>query len=352
MRNTFAATIASLIILRVSATPGLSLTVVPVATSDVNGLLVTAILNNTGSDTLTLLNDPRSVLSPLPTGTFTLTNGKGSPEFIGIRVKYSPDKVAKEGNPASFTVLAPGESREVVHDLFGVYNFTRTGPGKYSIMAFDTFDHFDLSGNLATLRATSQPSTLEITGNLIPQASLQIRSSALKSRQIFAKFEDCSDPQQGDIKKVIPIAEASITESLSWFNTHMRETQRYTSWFGAHNLERFGIAKRSFQRIQGKSMQSTYNCSCNVEDAYAYVYPNGPYTVYLCPAFWRAPDEGADSKAGTLIHEQTHFTVNGGAEDIAYGREGCRGLATSDPDKAVQNADNYEYFAENIPKEA
>ncbi|CAE6462705.1 unnamed protein product [Rhizoctonia solani] len=296
MRNTFAATIASLIILRVSATPGLSLTVVPVATSDVNGLLVTAILNNTGSDTLTLLNDPRSVLSPLPTGIFTLTNGKGSPEFIGIRVKYSPDKVAKEGNPASFTVLAPGESREFVHNLSSVYNFTQTGPGKYSIVALDTFDHIDLSGNLATLKATSQPSTFEIIGNFIPQA-------------------------------------------------------RYTSWFGAHDSNRSGKAGRFFQSIQGKSMQSTYNCSCNVEDAYAYVYPNGPYTIYLCPAFWRAPDEGADSKAGTLIHEQTHFTVNGGAKDTAYGREGCRGLASSYPDEAVQNADNYEYFAENIPKE-
>ncbi|CCO36595.1 peptidyl-Lys metalloendopeptidase [Rhizoctonia solani AG-1 IB] len=351
MRNTFAATIASLIILRVSATPGLSLTVVPVTTSDVNGLLVTAILNNTGSDTLTLLNDPRSVLSPLPTGIFTLTNGKGSPEFIGIRVKYSPDKVAKEGNPASFTVLAPGESREFVHNLSSVYNFTQTGPGKYSIVALDTFDHIDLSGNLATLKATSQPSTFEITGNFIPQASLQIRSSALKSRQSPSKFEDCSRSQRKSINKAIPIAEASITESLSWFNTHSSGTQRYTSWFGAHDLKRSGKAGRFFQSIQGKSMQSTYNCSCNVEDAYAYVYPNGPYTVYLCPAFWRAPDEGADSKAGTLIHEQTHFTVNGGAKDTAYGREGCRGLASSYPDEAVQNADNYEYFAENIPKE-
>ncbi|HEY0511470.1 MAG TPA: M35 family metallo-endopeptidase [Thermoanaerobaculia bacterium] len=42
------------------------------------------------------------------------------------------------------------------------------------------------------------------------------------------------------------------------------------------------------------------------------VYANQPYKVHLCGAFWSAPATGTDSKAGTLIHEISHFTVERG----------------------------------------
>lgn len=41
--------------------------------------------------------------------------------------------------------------------------------------------------------------------------------------------------------------------------------------------------------------------------------------MYLCGAFWNAPNTGTDSKAGTLIHEASHFTVYGATDDWAYG---------------------------------
>jgi peptidyl-Lys metalloendopeptidase len=82
---------------------------------------------------------------------------------------------------------------------------------------------------------------------------------------------------------------------------------------------------------------------------YAYVYPNQPYNIYLCRVFWTAPMTGTDSKAGTLIHEMSHFTVVAGTEDWAYGQTNAKALASSDPDRAVDNADNHEYFAENTP---
>ncbi|CAE6447225.1 unnamed protein product, partial [Rhizoctonia solani] len=92
---------------------------------------------------------------------------------------------------------------------------------------------------------------------------------------------------------------------------------------------------------------TTYDCSCNMPHVFAYVYANQPGQIHLCSAFWNVPMTGTDSKAGTLIHEQTHFSVNGGTRDYAYGQRNCRSLAASHPDRAVQNADNHEYFAEN-----
>ena len=71
--------------------------------------------------------------------------------------------------------------------------------------------------------------------------------------------------------------------------------------------------------------------------------------IYLCGAFWNAPNTGTDSKAGTLIHESSHFTVNGGTSDWAYGQSDCKSLAISNPARAIDNADSHEYFAENRP---
>jgi len=50
-----------------------------------------------------------------------------------------------------------------------------------------------------------------------------------------------------------------------------------------------------------------------------------------------------------LIHEASHFTLNGGTIDYVYGQGPASDLAAVDPSKAIFNADNYEYFTENDP---
>lgn len=82
---------------------------------------------------------------------------------------------------------------------------------------------------------------------------------------------------------------------------------------------------------------------------FAYVFLSRPYNVFLCPAFRAANIDGTDSRAGTIIHELSHFTILGGTDDHAYGQLGTQALASSDPDTAVGNADSMEYFAENTP---
>ncbi len=56
---------------------------------------------------------------------------------------------------------------------------------------------------------------------------------------------------------------------------------------------------------------------------------------------------GRDSKAGTLIHEISHFNVVAGTGDIVYGASGAHNLAVTSPNQAIRNADNHEYFAED-----
>jgi hypothetical protein len=126
---------------------------------------------------------------------------------------------------------------------------------------------------------------------------------------------------------------------------------RYTTWFGVFSSPRYNTVRTNFTAISNAMDNANvlFDCTCTQTNVYAYVYPNQPYNIYLCGAFWAAPMTGTDSKAGTLIHEMSHFNVVAGTDDLAYGQTAARNLAINNPDGAVQNADSHEYFAENTP---
>ncbi|RKT56755.1 M35 family metallo-endopeptidase [Saccharothrix australiensis] len=129
-------------------------------------------------------------------------------------------------------------------------------------------------------------------------------------------------------------------------------TQRYVTWFGAYDDARYATARSHFTKIRGhlENVVVTYYLEppkCD-PSTYAYVYPSDSTKLYLCSEFWKAPALGTNSKAGTVIHEMSHYNVNGGTQDYAYGQAACKALAKDKPAKAVMNADNHEYFAESI----
>ena len=125
---------------------------------------------------------------------------------------------------------------------------------------------------------------------------------------------------------------------------------RYTTWFGAPDSGRFNTVSNHYNSIRSafQSAPIVVDCACD-EPYYAYVYANQPYRIYVCNAFWSAPATGTDSKAGTLVHEMSHFNVVAATDDHVYGQNGCKNLANSSPNLAVENADSHEYFAENTP---
>ncbi|KAG8882653.1 hypothetical protein FRB99_004647, partial [Tulasnella sp. 403] len=107
-----------------------------------------------------------------------------------------------------------------------------------------------------------------------------------------------------------------------------------------------------FSLMNNDPGNTTYDCTCTDSGTYAYVYPDSPGYIYLCGAFWSAPNTGTDSRAGTIVHESSHFTNNGGTDDYVYGQAGAKSLAQSNPDQAIFNADSHEYFAENNPAQS
>ena len=69
---------------------------------------------------------------------------------------------------------------------------------------------------------------------------------------------------------------------------------------------------------------------------------HGPLKIGLGPSFFEAPLVGRDSKAGTIIHELSHIEL--GTLDYAYG---VPAVLTLSADQAANNADTYEYYAED-----
>ncbi len=164
-------------------------------------------------------------------------------------------------------------------------------------------------------------------------------------------FVSCVSTRQTTLVSALSSAESMSLTARNYLNNLPPASQptdsAYKTWFGAYTSARYSTVQSHFNSIYSafNTKAVTFYCDCT-SSAYAYVYTNQPYQIHLCNAFWNAPLTGIDSKAGTLIHEISHFTVVAGTQDYAYGTSACRDLAIKKPDRAVNNADSHEYFAE------
>ncbi|MBY0574362.1 MAG: peptidase M35 [Undibacterium sp.] len=161
----------------------------------------------------------------------------------------------------------------------------------------------------------------------------------------------CTASQKSSLVSAVTAATNYAQSSKTYLSATPSATPRFTTWFGTYSATNWGTIKTHFTNEVSAftTKPLTLDCSCTTAGTYAYVYPNSPYKIYLCGAFWSAPMTGTDSKGGTLVHEMSHFTVVAGTGDYAYGQSAAKSLAISNPTKARMNADSHEYFAENTP---
>lgn len=118
----------------------------------------------------------------------------------------------------------------------------------------------------------------------------------------------------------------------------------FTRYFGRPaSARREQLLAANFGKIGGYLQHNiAYNKS--TADEYAHVVVGTPDQIWLGPLFFSAPWSGIDSKPGVIVHEVSHLAVP--TDDIAYGEDAAMALAAAHPDQALDNADNYEYFAE------
>ncbi len=235
------------------------------------------------------------------------------------------------------TIPAGGVVRAKV-ELSAAYDISRSG--EYT---------FRLRGDVGNNKRASNLVSLAIdrdASSFVDFLALAEAEADAAGRYLTPGFVSCSSSRQTTLRSALGAAETMAQRAKAFTNAGTTGTA-WTTWFGAYNSSRYSTVNSHYNNIYNvfSAKTVTFYCDCT-DSAYAYVYPNQPYKIHLCNAFWSAPLTGTDSKGGTLVHETSHFTVVAGTDDWAYGQTACRSLATSNPTRAIDNADSHEYFAE------
>lgn len=268
--------------------------------------------------------------------------------YLGPLVKRAP-AVAED-----WMEIKAGETFSVVFDPSAFYEMS--GVGQYAIRfnvkalavryapPRDAMDPARNLGLAAPVQAEAEPQgkvTLSAAGTEFYFEGLpggprpQVRELAL-----IGGYTRCTTSQQSLLSTAHQNAQL-----ISGLATNAVGTGTFTWWFGTSSAS---ALKPHYTAINNAfaNQNVTYDCGCK-KRYYAYVYANQPYKIYVCSVFWQTTDMGRDSRAGTLVHEMSHFTVVVGTSDYVYGATGAHNLALTDPAKAAMNADNHEYFAED-----
>ena len=262
-------------------------------------------------------------------------------------------RVYKRGTPGpdDYLFLAAGESRSTVVELSAFYAMRYTGEYQVRFRGME-LGHTPLKGHgVELIDLDSNAVVVWIDGEEPPLASLYGEREWTKKKPGSGGSGGCSNQQLNKLASALSAAQSIAADAHNYLaGTHNPSSPRYTEWFGAYTSSRWNTVESNFQAIQDAldNAPIEFDCTCN-QNYYAYVYPSQPYKIYLCRVFWRAPTNGTDSKAGTLVHEVSHFNVVAGTDDVTYGQSSCRALADSNPSSATRNADSHEYFAENSP---
>ena len=143
------------------------------------------------------------------------------------------------------------------------------------------------------------------------------------------------------------------------------DTPDYARWFGDYSVRNAEIVRANLKAIATaiRSGAVVMQCDTARDDGcssgeYAWVYPHEYYKIYLCPSFFDLPpltelkpgttasDNGTN--VGTIVHELSHFNPVARTEDYCYTRRACAAMASGDAMRAINNADSYQYFTEDV----
>ncbi len=323
------------------AGPSVSLSVEQSEFDSTQDVLVTITISNPTRHAVRVLKwftPAEGVEEPL----FTVTRD-GEPVPYAGAIYKRPAATSKD-----YIALKSGESLVWTVNLADAYDLSQSGQYEISY-AVASFHLFSEKGNAFQFRdrMASESISIKVEGRGEPQISAEPLAAAAAAG---TSFTSCTTAQQTTLNSARNQAKTYASGAKSYLASHSSGTQRYLEWFGVFSSSRYNTVSNHFTAISDAMSNAnvTFNCKCK-QNYYAYVYPTKPYTIYLCKVFWKAPLAGTDSQGGTLVHEMSHFNVVAGTDDFVYGQTGARNLADTDPDSAVMNADNHEYFAENNP---
>ncbi len=283
----------------------------------------------------------------------------------------------KRGNPQKkdFIMLKPGEeitqtvditnayfinqvtNHEIKVDFMGLYfvsennEYPDTSGSKKPYVV-----HLESEGqiikitpnNSAPKMTTGMVARLHDNHSLIPGNKFE-KSSPSLGQTLRPVFIGGSKAEQDTVTINHFKAKLATGESLNNLKVYASsENRKYIEWFGMQEFKRYLEVMKVYGKIKDsfETVTITYNLEEGRDmDCYGYTFKNSS-KIWLCKKFWTAPDSGFDTKFGTIVHEMSHCRAS--TDDIVYGVQEARDLARIYPDKAIENADSYEYFTESL----
>ncbi len=267
--------------------------------------------------------------------------------------------VTLNGNPVEYTgavfkraapteldylTLKPGETIVKTVNLADYYDLSQSGYYEITYRA--------KSYNLFTAELNFQQKSEELKSESV---TVWVYGTAKKMPPKVSSPDymsiGCNATQTTSLPPAVSGANGYAANSYGYLNAGTVET-RYTTWFGVFDATRYSTVRTHFLNIKNLLVADTFSISCSgsrcSSNTFAYVFPTdtATHTIYVCNQFWLASTTGTDSKARTLIHEISHFNDVAGTNDFVYGQTNAMALAINNPNNAVNNADNHEYFAE------
>lgn len=309
-------------------------------------------LGNAGRETLRVLRRDTPLEATLSADVFDIRPLDGELS----RARYT-GRIVKRARPAAadFVTLAPGATLSGRVELARHYAIAAAGVHR---VAYRGRLHVAPGTADAAAGAGVRAGGADETIALLPareDTRLYLDPVVPTPRARPPTFNACDAAERDILVEATAAAETITAESLASLRElpegERANAPRYLRWFGTYASARYERVADGYEAMLGALTNSTlnYDCGCDERGAFAFVYPLELHDIYLCPSFFAAPLFGTDSRAGTIVHELSHFTALLGTVDHVYGQDAAATLAVRDPERAADNADNYEYFAENTP---
>ena len=178
---------------------------------------------------------------------------------------------------------------------------------------------------------------------------------------VAERYQGCTDQQNQIIHDALGSAKDLTHKAAGTIG----DTADYQRWFGDYSQANAEQVRANLKAIVTALRGGGVTAICETlrpegcsPGEYAWVYSDQPYLMRLCPAFFTLPPLTAlapgtrrsenGTREGTLVHEISHFTRVAGTEDHCYSRPECQRMARNNPLRAIDNADSYQYFTEDV----
>jgi len=266
---------------------------------------------------------------------------------------------AVEEAQSEFITLNGGETITVEVDVSKGYQLEANSTYEVSLDAFlnffeGTFDELvKKTHKTKLLSSTNSNSSSGIPLSLAPLTSqvVQIFSQHASKPHLQMGFNpNCNQDIRNRFWALYSPASQNTNNALSYLQRAQCDFH-YNLYFGFYQgTNRWATASWHFQNIKRNIDIQSFAITCETtcqQYVVAFVYPNDrSHLIHLCAWLFQQP---VDFQGSTLIHELAHFDDVAGTRDHGYGEEAARNLARTNPDMALNNAENHGLFAKIKP---